>query len=82
MVFKIDLYFLEIFFTQKVAKKLEGANDLELRKLRKKVDEAKIKHDDMLAQVSDETLANNRLFTNVFFYFLFFFVSLSKTNCA
>ena len=60
-----------------MAKKLEGANDLELRKLRKKVDEAKIKHDDMLAQVSDETLANNRFFT---YLSLFFFVSLSNTN--
>jgi hypothetical protein len=39
------------FFTQKVAKKLEAANDLTVRKLRKKVDEAKIQHDDMLAQV-------------------------------
>ncbi len=42
-----------------MAKKLEGANDLELRKLRKKVDEAKIKHDDMLAQVPGVNFDNN-----------------------
>ncbi len=48
-----------VSFISKVAKKLEGANDLELRKLRKKVDEAKIMHDDILAQVPGVNFINN-----------------------
>ncbi len=50
-IFKKFSMIQSIFFTLKVAKKLEAANDLTVRKLRKKVDEAKIQHDDILAQV-------------------------------